>query len=81
MPPPEIGLLFARFVKMPIDGTGKTDYDENKENWSYRQRNGIISDKSISKITYISRFFTYVTVVFRSFRRPGILDQGLYINA
>ncbi len=27
---PEIGLLFARFVKMPIDGTGKTDYDENK---------------------------------------------------
>ena len=30
MPPPEIGLLFVRFVKMPIDGKGKTDYDENK---------------------------------------------------
>lgn len=41
----------------------------------FRQRNGIKSDKSISKITYISRFYTYVTVVFRSFRRSGILDR------
>ena len=28
--PPENVSLFAMFVKMPIDGTAKTDYDENK---------------------------------------------------